>query len=257
MYHAIAEYYDAENEHRPMLREDVPFLLRSLPRKKQRILELACGTGRAAIPLAQAGHHVVGVDYDPAMLRIARAQAASVGIDPSQLGFIEADLLRLRLQKKFDWIVLLFNTLLAFPAVDEIDAVLQGVVRHLKPRGRFWLDIFQPNLHLLAQPASDGLDPLVFYVPGLDRTVQRTTSVRRDAAAQTQRVTFHYTWFDRRGMRRRQRVAFDLTSIFPRELRLFLERNGLEIEKTFGNYDGSALTADSPRIIAACRHLRG
>jgi ubiquinone/menaquinone biosynthesis C-methylase UbiE len=54
-YKAIAEYYDAEYEHQTMLEHDVPFFLGHLPKKKQSVLELATGTGRAAIPVAQAG----------------------------------------------------------------------------------------------------------------------------------------------------------------------------------------------------------
>ena len=74
-----------------------------------------------------------------------------------------------------------------------------------------------------------------------------------DATAQTQRVTFHYTWFDAAGRRRRARNRFTLTWLFPRELRLLLERNGLELEHLYGNYDGSAVTDASPRLIACCR----
>ena len=49
-YRATPAYYDAENERHDMLREDVPFFLGQLPRgKRLRILELACGTARAAM----------------------------------------------------------------------------------------------------------------------------------------------------------------------------------------------------------------
>src|SRR5215203_5043230 len=67
-YKANADYYDAEYEHSPMLQCDVPFFLGHLPRKRQRVLDVACGTGRASIPIAQAGHRVVGIDYDQDML---------------------------------------------------------------------------------------------------------------------------------------------------------------------------------------------
>src|SRR5437763_1838120 len=78
-YRAIADYYDAEYADHPMLDRDVPFFLGHLPRKSQRVLELACGTARAAIPIAQAGHRVVGVDYAPEMLEIARHKRDAVG----------------------------------------------------------------------------------------------------------------------------------------------------------------------------------
>jgi hypothetical protein len=46
-----------------------------------------------------------------------------------------------------------------------------------------------------------------------------------------------------------------MTFMFPRELRLLVERHGMRIEKLYGNYDGSAMDADSPRMIAMCRKL--
>jgi hypothetical protein len=47
--------------------------------------------------------------------------------------------------------------------------------------------------------------------------------------------------------------VFDLTFIFPRELQLLLERNGFKIERIYGDYDGSTLNADSPRMITMAR----
>ena len=44
-----------------------------------------------------------------------------------------------------------------------------------------------------------------------------------------------------------------MTCIFPRELQLLLERNGFLIERLFGNYDGSDLADNSPRMIARCK----
>src|ERR1700728_2902612 len=151
-YRAIAEYYDAEYERHRELKKDVPMLLRHIPRRPpQTILELAAGTGRVAIPLAKAGHTVVGVDYAADMLKIARRKCEAAGISPRQLTFVHQNVLRLNLRRQFDWIVLMFNTFLAFPTLREQDAVLQGVVRHLKPTGRFWVQMFQPNLEILCR----------------------------------------------------------------------------------------------------------
>jgi ubiquinone/menaquinone biosynthesis C-methylase UbiE len=252
-YRAIAEYYDAENMHHEMLRRDVPLLLKHLPRRRQSILELAVGTGRAGIPLVQAGHRVVGVDYARDMLEVARRKRDGIGISERDLSLVYGDALRLNLRQKFDWVVLLFNTFLTFLTLKDQDALLQTVVKHLKPRGRFWLDIFQPNLELLAQPESKNLDPVLFHVPALNRTVFRSTSVERDPATQIQKVIFHYRWIDNRAVEHRERIAFALTFVFPRELQLLLERNGLTIEKCYGDYDRSKLNANSPRMIALCR----
>src|SRR5438045_8853124 len=217
-----------------MLEKDVPFFLEHL-KPRQSILELAVASGRAAIPMAQAGHRVIGIDNDPAMLRLAAQKRDSVGLKPSQLQLIKQDMLGLRLNKKFDWICLLFNTFLMFTSVEEQDRALEAVRRHLKPSGRFWLDIFQPNLAILAQEESKNLQPKPFYVPKFDRTVFRGTDVKRDPSCQVQRITFNYTWFDNDGMEKRQKLSFNLTFIFPRELRILLERNGLKIERLYGD----------------------
>jgi ubiquinone/menaquinone biosynthesis C-methylase UbiE len=252
-YRAIAEYYDAEHERTKMLRRDVPFFLRHLPKRRQSVLELATGTGRAAIPIAQAGHEVVGVDYAADMLDIARRKRDAVGVSDRSLKLIEADILTLNLRRRFDWVCIFFNTLLGFTTLTEQDRLLQVVRRHLKPTGRFWIDIFQPSHEMLAERESIGIDAHAFYVPRFDRTVFMNADVRRDMSRQWMEVTFNYRWFDPRGREHKQRVRFDMTAIFPRELRLLLERNGFVIQRLWGDYDGSILSAKSPRMIACCR----
>jgi ubiquinone/menaquinone biosynthesis C-methylase UbiE len=254
-YRAIAEYYDPENERLPWLQRDVPFFLRQLPKNKRLdILELTAGTGRAAIPIAQAGHRVVGVDYAKEMLAIARRKRDSVGLGDRQLRLVAADVLKLDLREQFDVVTIFFNTFLSFTTLAHQDRFLQVVKKHLKPRGGiFWLDIFQPNMALLANDVSKGIDATIFHVAALNRTVFVNVDVRRDPSKQLQRVTFNYRWHDANGVEHRERTDFDLTFIFPRELQILLERNGFVIDKIFGDYDGEPLDADSPRIIARCR----
>jgi ubiquinone/menaquinone biosynthesis C-methylase UbiE len=251
-YKAIAQYYDAENARHEILRNDVPFFLGQLPRRPQDILEVAVGTGRAAIPIAQAGHRVVGVDYSRDMLDIARRKRDGVGLTDRQLKLLHGDATKLRLRQKFDWIAIFFNTFLAFPELAEMDAVLQGVRRHLKPQGRFWVDLFHPDYHRIAIESDKGIERDAFFVPELNRTVFRQTDITRDMARQVMHATFKYKWFDEFGVEKRAQFSFDMAVIFPRELQLLLERNGLKIERLFGNYDGSALHDDSPRMIARC-----
>jgi ubiquinone/menaquinone biosynthesis C-methylase UbiE len=250
-YKAIAAYYDAENARHEMLRHDVPFFLGQLPNKRQSILELAVGTGRAAIPLAQAGHRVVGVDYVEDMLAIARRKRDAVGLTEKELRLVRQDALKLNLGEKFDWVIILFNTLLAFTALEELDRVLSNVRRHLKPRGRFWVDVFNPDHAMLAREQERGIDRDAFYVPEFDRTVFRETDITRDMAKQVMRIVTRYKWFDEFGRIKRDRFEFDMTCLFPREMRMLVERNGMRVEEMWGNYDGSAFTKASPRMI--CR----
>ncbi len=255
-YRPIAEYYDAEYAALDMLQHDVPFFLGQLPRRRQAILELAVGTARAAIPIAQAGHRVVGIDYAPDLLAIARQKSRVAAIPSRDLALQLADIRKLDLGRTFDWVCIFFNTFLAFPTLAEQDRVLQVARRHLKRSGRLWIDIFHPDLQLLARgPRDTGLDPRVFFVPQFNRTVYQTTDILRDTARQLQDITFHYRWFDEFGAEHHEQRRFAMTYLFPRELVLLLERNGLQLEHLWGNYDGSPLAPTSPRMIARCVRL--
>ncbi|MGH7175797.1 MAG: class I SAM-dependent methyltransferase [Tepidisphaeraceae bacterium] len=251
-YRAIPEYYDAEYESMEMLRRDVPFLIEHLPKKPVSILELMAGTGRVAIPLAQAGHQVTGVDFDNRMLVIARRKRDAVSIANARLRFVHQNALRLSLPQRFDWAVILFNSFLTFTALRDQDRVLQNARKHLKPGGNFWLDVFNPNLSMLAEKRSVDLTPKTFFVHSMGRTVSQLADIVRDTGTQSQVVTFRYKWFDARGRERRERRSFSMTYIMPRELRILLERNGFVIREIFGDYRGGPVTSDSPRLIAHC-----
>jgi ubiquinone/menaquinone biosynthesis C-methylase UbiE len=253
-YTAIAEYYDAENERHEMLRRDVPFFLRQLPKNRRlSILELCSGTGRAAIPIAQAGHEVIGIERDPQMLKISIRKRNSVGLTERHLKLLRCDVLEMNLRRRCDRIAIFFNTLLAFTTLADQDRLLQNVRRHLKPAGRFWVDIFQPDHSLLIERHQTNIEVVPFYVPQLNRTVVGSTEVRRDMSRQHMLITNHYTWYDSVGHERRERRVFEMTIIFPRELQLLVERNGFKIDKLFGDHDGGPLRAGSPRMIASCR----
>ena len=258
-YRAIADYYDAEYSSNDLLDNDVPFLLAQMPRRRQNVLELCTGTARVAIPLAQAGHRVTGVDIDRDLLAIATRKRDAVGITPRQLDLVRGDVLKLDLPprldrpQRFDWCVLLFNTLLNFTTLQQQDALLERVCRHLKPGGRFWVDIFNPDLSILAREHAVDLDVALFHVPALDRSVTRTTEIRRLPRPQLQEVTFHYAWLDDHGTEYREQTCFEATWMTPRELTLLLERHGLAVESMWGDYDGQAVDVESPRIIVQAR----
>lgn len=253
-YQAIAEYYDAEYASNDVLDHDTPFLLDHLPKRPAKILELCCGTGRAAIPLAQAGHRITGVDVDADLLKIARRKRDGVGLTESQLSIVKGDVLKLNLPEKFDWAVLLFNTMLNFTTLPAQDALLAGVARHLKPGGRFWVDLFNPDLGFIAVPHHPHFDSATFYVHTLDRSVHRTTEIIRSADnPQLQHMLFHYDWADSDGTLHRDSLNFDMTWMLPRELTLLLQRHGFTVEALYGDYDGNPVGPDSPRIIACAK----
>src|ERR671936_2699053 len=74
---AFARHYDEWSAH---MTADVPFYVKLARAAAGPLVELAIGSGRVAIPVAQAtGQRVIGIDSSPAMLAQARARAAEAG----------------------------------------------------------------------------------------------------------------------------------------------------------------------------------
>jgi SAM-dependent methyltransferase len=100
------------------------------------VLDLACGTGTLAARLAAVAGEVVGVDASDAMLARARAHCAWLpGVE-----FRPGDFRALALGREFDAAVCGFNSLNYLNEVRELDDVLAGVARHLRPGGVFAFD---------------------------------------------------------------------------------------------------------------------
>src|SRR5919108_3183799 len=76
-YDAIAGLYDPWSR---SVTEDIDFYVEEALASGGPVVELAVGTGRIAVPVAQAGIDVIGVDSSPAMLVVAREAAAAAGV---------------------------------------------------------------------------------------------------------------------------------------------------------------------------------
>lgn len=258
-YRPICEFYDAEYADHPMLRQDVGFFLAQAAGRKLNILEIGCGTGRAAVTMAREGHRVVGFDIDRGMLSIARERREQAGLDDSRLSYFRADATSLRWpgklgRRRFDVCCCFFNTFLALAAPDGQETCLKAARSVLKPRGRLWLDIFNPNLEIIAGSIGGArdLEPTLFFLPD-GRSVMRLTSLRASTVRQVTQVSFEYEWFER-GRRKRLARRFEMAWIMPREMQRLLRLCGFRINEVWGNYDGGALRDASPRqiISAVC-----
>src|ERR1035437_6604186 len=73
------------------------------------VLELACGSGRLTVPIAQNGSEILGVDLSAAMLDAARAKAVTAGV---QIQFVQGDMRKLELPGRFTAVLIPGNSLL-------------------------------------------------------------------------------------------------------------------------------------------------
>lgn len=116
---------------------EVAFLERQLPSDRfRRILDLACGSGRHALPLSERGYEVTGVDVDRDALGRARRRAKG------RVEFLEADMRDLdELGGGHDAVICMWQSFGYFDAATN-ERVLGGIVQALRSGGRLILDIY-------------------------------------------------------------------------------------------------------------------
>ncbi len=101
------------------------------------LLDLGCGPGRVAIPLARMGHRVVGIDAQPGYLARARERAASEGVAVElRLG----DMATAPLPSGLDAVLCVFTSFGYFADAERDGAVLSRVREALRPGGQLLLE---------------------------------------------------------------------------------------------------------------------
>jgi SAM-dependent methyltransferase len=98
------------------------------------VLDLGCGTGRVALPLAQAGHRVIGVDLDATLAAELRRRAAAENLP---VGVLVGDIRDFALDRRFDLVLATMQLLQLLLGRDERLRALERARAHLRPRGRF------------------------------------------------------------------------------------------------------------------------
>jgi SAM-dependent methyltransferase len=114
------------------------------------VLELGVGTGRVAIPLAERGLVVHGIDGSAEMLAALRAKPGGEAVVTAQGDFAE-----LSVGRTFRLVALLVNTIYALPDQDAQVRCFQRAAEHLEPGGRFVVEAWVPD----ALPAGESLRP--------------------------------------------------------------------------------------------------
>jgi len=244
---ALARLYDLDLVDDP---GDLDLYLALADRASGPILELAVGTGRLAIPLAEAGHDVTGVDLDRAMLDRARARAERAGV-AERLELVEADLVDVRMPTagEFGLAFLALNSLLVLPTRAAQRAAVRTLADHLAPDGVAAVDVWIPDADDLAR--FDGRISLEWprLEPETGAIVTKAASAAHDAASATVTLT---TIFEEGGQGEpaRRWVRRDrLRLVSADELRGFAEDVGLVVEALAGDYGLGPMGPGSDRAV--------
>ena len=253
-YNPIAYYYDLEYS---QISSDLDFY-REMARQvgaQARILELACGTGRVALPLLRAGFRVTGLDNSAQMVEMARQKLA---IEPDEVrkrgSFIEADMRDFHLKdEQFDLIFIALNSFQHLLTQADQLSFLRAVRRHLAPAGLFILDTFNPEDK--ENYPTDGRLELnaSFLNPQTGGKVHSFLSTTANPAEQQRHHTYFYDETAPDGSIKRTITSFKLRYTYRYEMELLLDKAGFAIEEFYGSSDFDDFVTGSAKLIYVCR----
>jgi SAM-dependent methyltransferase len=221
----VAERYDAETAEMPV-EPVVDFLL---PLAGGGALELAIGTGRIALPLAERGVRVAGIDLSPDMVAQLRKKPGGDAI-PVTIG----DMTTTRADGTFSLVYVVYNSIFNLRTQERQVACFENVTAHLEPGGTFVVEIMVPELQRLprgdrfllfdAAPDHVGFDEFDLVTQGL-------TSHHYDPERGT------YSTFPGR-------------YIWPSELDLMARIAGLTLRERWADWDRSPFTPESTKHVS-------
>ncbi len=210
-------------------------LLRQGLNGPRRLLDLGCGTGNHALPLAQRGHTVVGVDRSPSM--IAQAKTKRLAAPTLSAAFHEGDIHKLDLGRRFDAVLMMF-TVLGYQLEDpDLTAALATVRRHLEPGGLFIFDVWNGPAVLADRPGERQVSVVV-----RSARINRRSHAVLDIPRHLCRVRFNLERIEAGGPTEHWREEHVVRYYFPEELETTLAQYRLDLIhlRSFPNDDAPA-----------------
>ena len=199
-----------------------------------RVLDLACGWGRIAVPLAERGYRVTGLDLSQAFLARGREDAKATGVD---VDFQRADMREIPFTDEFDAVVIMGSAFGVLESDEEDQKALVAAARALRPGGRFLLHQTSREWVIRGFQAHDWQEReggvLVFQERELNllesRNYVRLTIVEPNGSRRAYDHTFRF---------------YTLTEFVG-----MLARAGLAYRAAWGGFDGSPYTLESRHVI--------
>lgn len=254
---ALARYYDLDLEEDP---GDLDMYIAFAEAAGGPVLELMAGTGRVAVPLAEAGHAVTAVDRDAAMLARAGtlwSQAQSRADSAGALNLVEADVTALQLGTTFDLVIVALNSTLLLDDRAAQRRLFEVVATHLRPGGRVVVDTWLPTPDDLRIYDGRLILDWVRTDGETGERVSKMTAARYASATRTATITSLFdAWQDGHAPLRRTRET-TITFVSADELIRFATEAGLAVESVAGDYEMGHFADNGDRLVMVGRKGSG
>jgi SAM-dependent methyltransferase len=208
---------------------------------KAKILDLCCGYGRHAIPLAQMGYQVTGFEISEPLYQKAKDFAASAGV---KLNLVHGDMRKIHkeLNKKFDAIINIFTAFGFYTKDADNQKVLNNAAKLLKKNGNFLIDLAnRENVLRKWQPRQ-------WYSTG-------TTTVLEEAMFDFFSSRLEVTRTLITSDNQKEVSDFSLRLYSLHEMLAMINKAGLAASAVFGDFKMNQYTVDSRRMIILAQKI--
>jgi SAM-dependent methyltransferase len=189
-------------------------------------LELGIGTGRIALPLAERGVRVHGIDLSTAMVAVLRAKPGA-----EDIGVTIGDFATTTVEGTFSVAYLVFNTIMNLTTQDAQVACFQNVAAQLEPGGCFVIEVMVPALQRL--PPGETVRP--FNVSATKLGFDEYDVVSQGL------ISHHYSVVDDR----LEVNSVPFRYVWPAELDLMARLAGLTLRERWAGWKREPFTSDS------------
>jgi SAM-dependent methyltransferase len=245
-YDPLADLYDLEYVHD----HDLPFWLALAKREGGPVVEWGAGTGRLAVPLADAGFNVTAAEISKNMLEKGRDKGITIE-------WVRGDMRDVTLGRRYGLAVCAFNSFLCLLSLDDELAFLRNAREYLEPGALLGIEVsaFSPE-ELAEVPGAPALRHDFTRELPQGRTLERFSVSRYDAASQLLRMRLFYELYDPEGkLENKQLHGLTIRIVGRGELELMLRLAGFEVVAVYGGFEGEPYTAESDHLIALARPL--
>ena len=221
----------------------------------QSVLEVACGTGRVTLRLAQEGVNMVGTDLDEEMLTVARRKSDGI----PKVGWVRADMRSLELGKTFGLIIIPGHSFQFMCTPEDQVRALETFKRHLTSDGTLIIHLNHDDIDWLGDLVRD---PGGKFRVNSEVTDPRTGHIMRKSNAwtfkrSTQTCTALSKWEeigeDGSVLQTWERGPTALHTVFPFEMEHLLARTGFEHRVVYGDFFKNPFSDSSPSMIWVAR----
>ncbi len=243
-YDLIAPFYDSEHA---SFDEDLDMYQNFAEASGGSILELACGSGRVLLPLAQEGYDVVGVDTSAAMLALARQRLQEL-LSPVHCELVQQSMSTMHLERKFRMAFIALGSFAHISARKEQQQALANIRTHLSTGGLFVIDISNADARYMEDLTGQVLHQGTWQCEN-GTMLTHFVSPASSAASHLLELTHFYEQHSQGGTVQRTTVITHLYLYERSEMELLLEQAGFRLKDVYGTYDLGNYTLDSPRMI--------